>query len=43
MKEIIGYLIIIVIGVLGIVSMMFRSEAIDNNLSKQNNTIEIFS
>ena len=43
MKKNIGYLIIIVIGVIGIISMMFRSETIDNNLSKQNNTIEIFS
>lgn len=43
MKKILGYGIIIIIGVLGIITMMFRCESIDRNVSKGNNTIEIFA
>lgn len=43
MKKNIGYLLIIILGVVGILSMMFRSETIDKNISKESNTIEIFA
>ena len=43
MKKNIGYLLIIFIGVVSIASMMFRSESIDNNITKENNTVEIFA
>lgn len=43
MKKNFGYLIIIIIGVVSIAGMMFRCESIDNNISKENNAIEIFA
>ena len=43
MKKNLGYLMIIVIGVASIIGMMFRSESIDNNVSKENNVVEIFA
>lgn len=43
MKKVFGYGVIIVIGVLGIITMMFRCESIDSNVSRGNNTVEIFA
>ncbi len=43
MKKIIGDLIIIFIGVIAIISLMERSESIDNNLSDDSNVVEIFA
>lgn len=43
MKKILGYLIIIVLGVGSIVLLINRSENLDNNMSKGSNTIELFA
>ena len=43
MKKYFGYLIVIIVGVLGFVLMMERASDIDNNLSKQENYEEIYS
>jgi len=43
MKKIIGYLVVIIIGVVSIVSLINRSESLDNNVSKGSNTIELFA
>ena len=43
MKKCLGFLIIIILGVLSIVAMISRSESIDKNLSKDNNYIELFA
>ena len=43
MKKNIGYLVIIIIGVLAILSLFVRSNTIDNNISKENNTVELFA
>ena len=39
MKKVLGYLLIIVLGVLSIVTLMDRSESIDNNVAKGSNSI----
>lgn len=39
MKKFIGYVLIIILGVASIITLMNRSESIDNNLAKGNNTI----
>ena len=41
MKKIIGYLFIIILGVASIITLMNRSEEIDNNVAKGSNTIVI--
>jgi hypothetical protein len=43
MKKYFGYGLIVIIGVVGIISMMFRSESIDNNILKSSNTVELFA
>lgn len=43
MKNNLGYLIIIIVGVASIALMMYGSEKIDNNVSKESNTVEIFA
>ena len=43
MKKYFGYLIVIVVGVLGFLLMMERVSNIDNNISKQENYEEIYS
>ena len=43
MKKYLGYVIIIIIGVLSLFSLMKRCEAINNNISKGNNTVELFA
>jgi hypothetical protein len=43
MKKYFGYLIVIVVGVLGFLLMMERASNIDNNLSKQESCEEIYS
>lgn len=42
MKKYIGYLVIIIIGVLGIILMIERADQIDNNLAKNNDCEIIF-
>ena len=42
MKKYFGYLVVIVVGVLGFLLMMERANNIDNNLSKQENYEEIY-
>lgn len=42
MKKYFGYLVVIVVGVLGFLLMMKRGNNIDNNLSKQENYEEIY-
>lgn len=39
MKKFIGYILIIVLGVASIITLMNRSESIDNNVVKGSNTI----
>ena len=39
MKKILGYLLIVVLGVASIITLMNRSESIDNNMAKTTNTI----
>ena len=41
MKKNIGYFVIVIICVISIAGMMFRSESIDNNITKENNIVEI--
>lgn len=36
MKKNLGYVIIVIVGVLSLVSLMFRAEAVDNELAKEN-------
>lgn len=43
MKKYFGYLIVIVVGVLGFLLMMERASNIDNNISKQETYGEIYS
>ena len=43
MKKVLGYLIVIVLGVASIYSIMCRVESLDKNVSKGNNTIELFA
>lgn len=43
MKKYFGYLIVIVVGVLGFLLMMERASDIDNNMSKKENYEEIYS
>ena len=43
MKKYLGYLVIIVLGVVSIFTLMSRSESIDNNVSKGSNFIELFA
>lgn len=43
MKKYFGYLVVIVVGVLGFLLMMERTSNIDNNLSKQEIYEEIYS
>ena len=41
MKKSLGYLIVIIVGVLGFILMIERADQIDNNLVKNNNKEEI--
>ena len=43
MKKVLGYLFIIILGVGCIISLMARSESINNNYAKGTNTIELFA
>lgn len=43
MKKYLGYVFIIVIGVASILTLMVRSESLNNNVSKGTNTIELFA
>ena len=44
MKKYLGYLVIIVLGVVAIVSLINRSESLNNNVVKNSsNAIELFS
>ena len=43
MKKYFGYLVVIVVGVLGFLLMMERASNIDKNLSKQETYEEIYS
>ena len=43
MKKVLGYLIVIILGVVSIVSLINRSENLDNNVSKGTNTVELFA
>lgn len=43
MKKYFGYLIVIVVGVLGFLLMMERASNIDNNISKQESYEKIYS
>ena len=43
MKKVLGYLVIILIGVFAIISLIHRSEVIDNNLTDDSNVVEIFA
>ena len=44
MKKYLGYLVIIVLGVGAIISLISRSESINNNIAKdKNHVIELFS
>lgn len=43
MKKYFGYLIVIVVGVLGFLLMMERASNIDNNISKQETYGKIYS
>ncbi len=42
MKKSLGYVIIVIIGVISIASMMIRSEMVDNNLSKEQKIGEFY-
>lgn len=42
MKKYVGYLIIIIVGVLGFLLMMERASDIDNKLSKQDNQEKLY-
>ena len=41
MEKYLGYLIVIIVGVLGFILMIERADQIDNNLVKNNNKEEI--
>ncbi len=41
MKKYLGYLIVIIVGVLGFILMIERAEQVDNNLAENNNKEEI--
>jgi len=41
MKKYLGYLIVIIVGVLGFILMIERADQVDNNLVKNNNKEEI--
>ena len=41
MKKYLGYLIVIIVGVLGFILMIERADQIDNNLAENNNKEEI--
>ncbi len=43
MKKNLGYLIIILLGVLAIILLFIRSAEIDKGLSCENNTVELFA
>lgn len=43
MKKYLGFLVIIILGVLSIIAMIGRSESINNNVSEENNYIELFA
>ena len=39
MKKMLGYLLIVVLGVASIIALIDRSESLDNNVAKGSNTI----
>lgn len=41
MKKYLGYLIVIIVGVLGFILMIERADQVDNNLAENNNKKEI--
>ena len=41
MKKYFGYLIVIIVGVLGFILMIERADQVDNNLAENNNKEEI--
>lgn len=41
MKKYLGYLIVIIVGVLGFILMIERADQVDNNLAENNNKEEI--
>lgn len=41
MKKNLGYLIVIIVGVLGFILMIERADQVDNNLAENNNKEEI--
>ena len=41
MKKYLGYLIVIIVGVLGFILLIERADQVDNNLVKNNNQAEI--
>ena len=41
MKKYLGYLIVIIVGVLGFILMIERADLVDNNLAENNNKEEI--
>ena len=41
MKKYLGYLIVILVGVLGFILMIERADQVDNNLAENNNKEEI--
>ena len=43
MKKYLGYLIVIIVGVLGFILMIERADQVDNNLAENNNKEEIIS
>lgn len=43
MKKHFGYVIFIILGVLGVISLMIRCESIDNNVSQESNIVEVFA
>ncbi len=43
MKKYFGYLVIIIVGIVGFLLMLERTEAIDNSVSQENNTVETFA
>lgn len=43
MKENLGYVLFIILGVLGVISLMIRCDAIDNSVSQENNVVEFFA
>ena len=41
MKKYLGYLIVIIVGVLGFILMIERADQVDNNLAENNNKEEV--